>query len=192
MSILTMFAPPSLSSRLNVPHCTKMALVHDMAESLVGDITPVDGVKKEEKSRREAMTINYLTGTLLGNVAGDEGRRLKEIWEEYEANETLEAKFVHDIDKMELVLQMMEYERARKGEIDLGEFSWVAERIVLPEVKQWCEEVLQERAAFWASLGKKIERPKTLIEEIPTSIEQQQGRQKNEHYGRGDGTQTGV
>ncbi|KAI9795031.1 MAG: hypothetical protein M1816_000051 [Peltula sp. TS41687] len=174
MSILTMLAPPSLSCRLNVAHCTKMALVHDMAESLVGDITPVDGVRKEEKSRREALTVDYLARTLLGNVAGgDQGRQLKKIWEEYEANETLEAKFVHDVDKMELVLQMMEYERARGGEVDLGEFSWVAERIVLPEVKRWCEEVLQERAAFWGSLGKKIERPKTLIEEIPTLAETQ-------------------
>lgn len=176
MSILTMLAPPSLSSRLNIPHCTKMALVHDMAEALVGDITPVDGVKKEEKSRREALTMNYLTRTLLGNVAGDEGRRLKEIWEEYEANETLEAKFVHDIDKMELVLQMMEYERARKGEVDLGEFSWVAERIVLPEVRQWCEEVLQERAAFWKSLGKEM--PSALIEgSRPSAPEHQHGQQ---------------
>lgn len=149
MSVLTMLAPPSLSARLNVPHCTKMALVHDMAESLVGDITPVDGVTKAEKSRREALAMDYLTRSLLGNVPGGEGQRLKEIWEEYEASETLEAKFVHDIDKMELVLQMMEYERAHEGRIDLTEFTWVAQRMVLPEVRQWCDEVLQEREAFW-------------------------------------------
>ena len=33
--------------------CIKMALVHDLAESIVGDITPSCGVSKDEKHRRE-------------------------------------------------------------------------------------------------------------------------------------------
>ena len=33
--------------------CIKMALVHDLAECTVGDITPHCGVSKEEKHRRE-------------------------------------------------------------------------------------------------------------------------------------------
>ena len=61
MSIITMLAPPSLRARdLNVPRCTQMAIVHDMAESLVGDITPQDGIPKPEKSRREETTMEFL------------------------------------------------------------------------------------------------------------------------------------
>jgi hypothetical protein len=30
MSIMTMMAPPSLATKINIPHCTKMALIHDM------------------------------------------------------------------------------------------------------------------------------------------------------------------
>jgi 5'-deoxynucleotidase YfbR-like HD superfamily hydrolase len=168
MSLLTMFAPPALASRLNIPHCTKMALVHDMAESLVGDITPVDGVSKPEKNRREAATMDYLTTALLGNVHGGlVGSQIRDIWEEYEESETLEAKFVHDIDKMELLLQMMEYERAYKGEVDLGEFTYVSRNVLLPEVRAWCEEVLEERKAYWAGLMK------------PTNME-------DEDYGNGE------
>ncbi len=33
--------------------CIRMALVHDLAESIVGDWTPYDGVSKVEKYRRE-------------------------------------------------------------------------------------------------------------------------------------------
>ena len=150
-----MLAPPSLSSRLNVQHCTKMALVHDMAEALVGDITPVDGVSKIEKNRRESTTMDFLTRGLLGGVNGGvQGEGLKEIWQEYEDDETLEANFVHDVDKMELVLQMIEYERMGEGKLDLGEFVWVADRIKLDEVKEWCREVLREREQFWKDTGK--------------------------------------
>lgn len=156
MSLITMFAPPSLSSRLNIPRCTKMALVHDMAEALVGDITPVDGVPKSEKNRREATTMDYFVNGLLGKVNGGlTGKEIKEVWQEYEDNETLEAVFVHDVDKIELILQMFEYEKAKKGELDLGEFSWVATRIVLPEVKEWANAVMKEREEFWATKSDK-------------------------------------
>lgn len=157
MSLITMFAPPALAAKINIPHCTKMALVHDMAEALVGDITPVDGVPKDEKSRRESTTMTFLTKSLLGRVNGGlTGQQIKDIWQEYEDSVTLESKFVHDVDKIELILQMIEYERTHEGGgLDLGEFTWVAHKIVLPEVKVWADEVLQEREEFWA--GRKHE-----------------------------------
>jgi putative hydrolase of HD superfamily len=39
----------SLSSKIKIPRCIKMALIHDLAEALVGDITPMDEVPKTEK-----------------------------------------------------------------------------------------------------------------------------------------------
>ncbi|EEQ29464.1 hypothetical protein McanMca71_004352 [Microsporum canis] len=152
MSVMTMLAPPSLASKLNILHCTKMALVHDMAESIVGDITPVDTeVTKAEKARREAEVMEYISNTLLGSVFGGiPGEGLQKIFEEYEEDKTLEARFVHDIDKMELLLQAVEYERSHGGKLNLSEFYHVFKKIRLPEIKAWGEEVLREREAFWA------------------------------------------
>lgn len=146
MAIMTMMAPPSLASRLDIPRCTKMALVHDMAESLVGDITPVDKeVTKAEKARREAAVMSYIQKSLLSQVPGAPllGDDLLAVFQEYEDNETLESKFVHDIDKLELLLQMVEYERA-SGK-DLSEFAHVSDRIQLPEIKVWAAAVLKEQ-----------------------------------------------
>ena len=166
MAIITLLAPPSLASKLDLSRCTKMALVHDMGESLVGDLTPMDGVSKMEKNRRETLSMDYLFGTLLGRTSAGEGQgegtrrgtgaaqHLREIWEEYETSETLESQFVHDVDKLELVLQMMEYERRYQGRIDLGEFAWVAGRIELDEMKEWALEILDERKEFWENMEK--------------------------------------
>lgn len=155
-----------------------MALIHDMAEALVGDITPVDGVSKVEKSRREADTMDYMTKTLLGNVdSGTAGASMREIWQEYEDSETLESHFVHDVDKMELLLQMIEYEKKLEGQVDLGEFSRVAKRIVLPEVQQWANELLVERTKFWQSKGKEPTGVKDISEEM-------KGKQ-DEYYSNG-------
>lgn len=155
MSILTMMAPASLSSKLDILKCCRMALIHDMAESLVGDITPVDPVSKEEKSRRETETMDYICTTLLGKFNGGlNGKDVRAIWQEYEDSETPESLFVHDVDKIELLLQMVEYERAHKCEMDLGEFTWVAQKIQSAELKEWAEQVFRERQEMWKTAGK--------------------------------------
>jgi len=44
MSIITMLCPPETG--INRDRCAKLALIHDMAEALVGDITPPDNIAK--------------------------------------------------------------------------------------------------------------------------------------------------
>ena len=77
-----------------------------------------------------------------------------EVFEEYEAGKTEESVFVHDVDKVELLLQMVEYERDGKGDVDLGEFTRVAHKIQLEEMKGWAREILKERKEFWTGVGK--------------------------------------
>ncbi|KAI0411309.1 HD domain-containing protein [Xylaria grammica] len=152
MSLMTMLCPPTLAPKLDLFKCMKMCLIHDMAEAIVGDITPVDGVAKPEKSRREAETMDYISKNLLGKVYGGlAGAEIREIWQEYEDSETLDSHFVHDLDKMELLTQMVEYEKRANKALDLGEFAYVATKIVLPETKKWAEEVLKERDDFWGN-----------------------------------------
>ena len=37
--------------------CMKMGLIHDIGESIIGDITPVDNVTKEEKFEIEEVFL---------------------------------------------------------------------------------------------------------------------------------------
>ncbi|KAA6415087.1 MAG: hydrolase-hd superfamily [Lasallia pustulata] len=88
-----------------------------------------------------------------GVDGGAAGGAIRAVWQEYEDGATLEARFVHDVDKVELLLQMMEYERRGEGRLDLGEFLSVAQRVELEEMKGWCREVLREREEFWRGVG---------------------------------------
>ncbi|XP_065880137.1 5'-deoxynucleotidase hdd1 isoform X2 [Euphorbia lathyris] len=92
---------------LNRERCIKIAIVHDIAEAIVGDITPSDGVPKHEKSRREQEALNEMCEVLGGGMRAEE---IKELWEEYENNASLEANLVKDFDKVEMILQALEYE----------------------------------------------------------------------------------
>ena len=156
-----------------------MALVHDMAEGLVGDLTPVDGVPKVEKNRIEAATMDWISQKLLGNVHGGRaGQDLRAAWQEYEDGETKESKFVHDVDKIELLLQMVEYERAQDCSVDLSEFSWVARKVCLPEMKHWAQEILNERNELWKSRQMEPREPTAA-----TAIKEQQDK----YYDTGNG-----
>ncbi|KAJ5504988.1 hypothetical protein N7463_007862 [Penicillium fimorum] len=146
MSTMTMFCPAQLASRLCIARCIEMSLVHDMAECLVGDITPLHThITKQEKARREAATMEYISQSLLGGISGSEKacERLMGLFQEYEENRTLEARFVHDVDKLEMVLQTIEYERSLGR--DLSEFYHVLDDICLPEVREWAAVVMKDR-----------------------------------------------
>ncbi|GJP51323.1 hypothetical protein CLOM_g10482 [Closterium sp. NIES-68] len=95
--------------------CVKMAIVHDVAEAIAGDITPSCGVDKDEKYRLEKEALGKMCDALGPNnrAAGE----MLALWEEYEANESSEARLVKDFDKLEMILQAHEYEQAQGMEL---------------------------------------------------------------------------
>lgn len=49
--------------------CMELAIVHDMAECIVGDITPICGISQEEKHRREEEAMERLADLIPTNSA---------------------------------------------------------------------------------------------------------------------------
>lgn len=86
----------------------KMALVHDIHESISGDI-PSGGLDEdalEEKKDVEAAAF----AELLAAADSDVGE-MEALWQEYEERETETARFVKDMDLLDLVLQAYIYEK---------------------------------------------------------------------------------
>ncbi|CAA2967161.1 Hypothetical predicted protein [Olea europaea subsp. europaea] len=126
---------------VNRERCIKIALVHDIAEAIVGDITPSDGVPKEEKSRREQAALNEMCEVLGGGMRAEE---IQELWQEYENNSSLEANLVKDFDKVEMILQALEYE-TEHGKV-LDEFFLSTAGKFQTEIgKRWAAEVTSRR-----------------------------------------------
>lgn len=128
---------------LDRERCIKIAIVHDIAEAIVGDITPADGVPKEEKSRREQAALDEMCQVLGGGMRAEE---IKELWAEYENNSSLEANLVKDFDKVELILQALEYEMEHGMVLDEF-FLSTAGKFQTEIGKSWAAEVLSRRNA---------------------------------------------
>mmetsp|Transcript_10936 Transcript_10936/g.45491 ORF Transcript_10936/g.45491 Transcript_10936/m.45491 type:complete len:126 (-) Transcript_10936:3402-3779(-) len=95
-----------------------MACVHDLAEAVVGDITPYDGVSDEEKHRREESAMRDIRDEYLGG--SDIGQELYDLWLEYDKGESEDARIMKQIDKFEMIVQAYEYELAQGK--DLSQF----------------------------------------------------------------------
>ncbi|XP_037693445.1 5'-deoxynucleotidase HDDC2-like [Choloepus didactylus] len=129
---------------LNKDRCVRLALVHDMAECIVGDIAPADNIPKEEKHRREEKAMTQLTQLLPEDLK----KELYELWEEYETQSSAEARFVKQLDQCEMILQASEYEDLENKPGRLQEFfSSTAGKFSHPEIVELVSELEAERNA---------------------------------------------
>lgn len=115
MLLCWLFCPKGLD-RLKV---LELALLHDLAEVETGDLTPADRIPTEDKHARERDAMAKL---LEGWVQQGEATALLE---EYQAGQTAEARFVKGVDKLDMALQSLAYERQFR--VDLQEFRRSAE-----------------------------------------------------------------
>ncbi|KAF6067091.1 HD domain family protein [Candida albicans] len=104
MGVISMLVPKEVDSN----KCVKIAIVHDIAECLVGDITPYAGITKAENTK-------------------------------------LEARYVKDIDKYEMIQTAWEYELQFGLKHNLDQFYTAREAIKTREIGDLCDALLEKR-----------------------------------------------
>ena len=104
VAVMALLIGPRLG--LNVDRLVRLALLHDLAEARVGDLTPLDTLAKGEKEARESAAFADIVGSLA------EGGALYDALREYENGATPEASIARQLDKLELALQTLDYEQA--------------------------------------------------------------------------------
>ena len=103
----------------------RLALLHDLGEVYVGDITPSDNVPKAEKQKLEHAAMKKILDKL------PEGQALMDDWLAYEAQDTPEAQFVKQIDRLEFAMQASIYKH--QGKVDPTGFYDVVEQQLTSE-----------------------------------------------------------
>ena len=108
----------------------QMALLHDLPEAIIGDLTPSE--KTEETKEREDAAMKQLLNLLPGGLR----ERYLKLWLEYTECKTKEARSVRELEKLEMALQAREYEKAQPSLKGLERFMESADRVITsPEVR---------------------------------------------------------
>ena len=118
----------------------KMVLLHDLAESKIGDHTPKQ-LSKEKKNKLENNAFNEIIKNLPDLIKS----QYLQIWQEYQENTSLESKLVHQIDKLEMVLQANIYKKDGHSQEKLESFFKSAEIDITDfRLKELFTEIVKE------------------------------------------------
>lgn len=130
---------------LDADRVLKLAVVHDLAEAIVGDIPPygpedlpartdaealraffsVRRIASPEAQAQKHDTEHAAARELFGHLPERIQSEVRSLWEEYESRSTPEALFVKDVDRLEAFLQARAYERTHP-DVPLGGFTDMA------------------------------------------------------------------
>lgn len=122
----------------------RLAILHDLAESLVGDLpaTVSRFISPEVKHGAERAAMEEVVAGLP--VA----THYLSLWELYDAGERPEARLVKEADKLDMIIQAYLYEQA--GQRNLTEFweSVTLDTFESPAARQLYAELLDRRSAL--------------------------------------------
>ena len=118
----------------------KMILLHDLAESKIGDHTP-EQLSKEEKKKLENNAFNEIIKNLPDLIK----LQYLQIWQEYQESNSSESKIVHQIDKLEMALQAKIYEKDGHSKDKLESFFESARiEIIDPKLKELFTKIIKD------------------------------------------------
>ena len=138
MAMLCLFIADAYLPTLDVLKVVRLALLHDFGEIYAGDITPADAVDPQEKHRREHDAVQQVFARL------PRGADYLTLWQEYEENRTEEARFVKQMDRLEMALQASVYEQ--QGIVNAEEFlASAAQALTQPELRAILNEIVALR-----------------------------------------------
>ena len=94
LALMAVLLKEYANEEVNLEKVIPMVLIHDLVEIDAGDTYAYDRAGLVTQRERETKAADRIFGMLPEN----QGRRFRDLWEEFEAYETAEAKFAHVLD----------------------------------------------------------------------------------------------
>lgn len=118
----------------------RMALIHDLPEAIIGDLTPSRKTTRSKEKEDNAMN------QILSLLPKKQREKYLTDWNEYQEGKTKEAKAVRQLEKLEMALQAKEYEEAELTRQSLKRFIKSAEEVIVwSQLRRLFSYILEER-----------------------------------------------
>ena len=136
MSVMSMVLSDMKS--LDSEKVLKMSILHDWAESKIGDFMP-EQIGHDKKSELETYAMSEILESLPEKIQND----YQNLWNEFLLRDTQESKLVHELDKLEMALQAKIYEKEVDSERVKPFIISAVEQIIDPDVKKVLMDILK-------------------------------------------------
>jgi putative hydrolase of HD superfamily len=118
----------------------RMALIHDLPEAIIGDLTPPE--KTTDTKEKEEIAMKQI----LNLLPVEQRKRYITVWNEYQEGKTRGAQAVRQLEKIEMALQAKEYQKAASTSQSLERFIKSAEEATSwPELRRLLSLVSEEK-----------------------------------------------
>ncbi len=121
-----------------------MVLIHDLVEIDAGDTYAYDAAGAETKRARESAGADRIFGLLPEN----QGKYFHELWEEFEAYETWEAKYAHLLDNFQPLLL----------NDAAGGISWKEHQVKKSQIYKRNERIEETSQTIWKQMREIIQK----------------------------------
>jgi putative hydrolase of HD superfamily len=129
---------------LDLGRVLELVTIHDLVEIDAGDTFAYDAVAHETKDQRERAAAERIFGLLPADQRG----RLHMLWQEFEAQQTNEAKYANALDRLQALLQNMH----------AGGGSWTAHGVTRSQVLRRMAPVESAMPGVWPFVVEAIDR----------------------------------
>lgn len=160
MAVMTVLLSEYANEEINVLRTMTMLLIHDLVEIYAGDTYAYDEEGKKTQKRRELAAADRLFQML----PEDQGKKFREIWEEFEAENTPESRFARTMDN----LQPMMLNAATDGK------SWADRGIRLSQILGRNKNTAKGSEVLWEYAKENFLQPNLekgrIVEDVPLKI----------------------
>ena len=143
VALLALTLGPYAKEEIDVYKVVKMLLVHDIVEVDAGDKMIYS--QSHEDYENELKAAERLFGMLPEGI----GAEYKELWEEFEAMETAEAKYAKAVDRLMPVMQNLHNDKYQ---------TWTHHKIPIEQVLEVNCKIAEIHPEIWEVIKEKIER----------------------------------
>lgn len=137
VTLLAIFLADEFFPELDKSKLILMGLLHDFGEIYAGDIVP-GKMSLEDKHALEKESVERVFSRL------PKGKEYLAIWEEFEAHTTPEARFMKEIDRLEMGIQASVYEQEQLGDLSVF-FESTDKALSTPQLRDILDTLLKLR-----------------------------------------------
>jgi putative hydrolase of HD superfamily len=149
LALTAMVLEPYMSEPVDMGHVLSMATVHDLVEIYAGDTFAYDVAGYETKAQREQDAADKL----FQQLPPEQQQYIRNLWEEFEARSTPDARYADCLDKLQPFLHNTLTEGHTWKATDIVtrrhqvEKRMSALRDFMPELHRWVEKNIENAVA---------------------------------------------
>ncbi len=143
LAMMAMMLSEHANAEVNLARVIKMLLVHDIVEIDAGDTFCYDTEANLDKAEREERAAERIFGLL----PADQSAQLRSLWDEFEARQTMDARFANAMDRIQPVLQ----------NLATGGHSWHVHGVPMSQVLERNSPIGEGSTTLWEVISQRIE-----------------------------------